>query len=105
MIEDVMDTQHEPNNWGTMEVTRFRRADGALAEKIVAYGKKNIEGYQAWLDRQLGSRPWFNCLIVIVCVFWGASPSTEIVFCCINTGIFAPPPTGASSVNSFAPGT
>ena len=60
MIEDVMDTQYEPNNWGTMEVMRFRRADGALAEKMVAYGKKNIEGYQAWLDRQLGARPWFN---------------------------------------------
>ncbi len=38
----------------------FRRADGALAEKMVAYGKKNIEGYQGWLDRQLGARPWFN---------------------------------------------
>ncbi|MEK6211326.1 MAG: glutathione S-transferase family protein [Pseudomonadota bacterium] len=57
MIEDVMDTQYEPNSWGTMEVTRFKRADGALAEKIVAYGKKNIEGYQTWLDPQLGSRP------------------------------------------------
>ena len=60
MIEDVMDTQYEPNNWGAMEVTRFQRASGALAEEMVAYGKKNIEGYQAWLDRQLGSRPWFN---------------------------------------------
>jgi len=60
MIEDVMDTQYEPNNWGNMEVTRFKRATGALAEKIVAYGKKNIEGYQTWLDRQLGSRAWFN---------------------------------------------
>jgi glutathione S-transferase/RNA polymerase-associated protein len=42
MIEDVMDTQYEPNNWGTMEVMRFRRAEGALAEKMVAYGRKNI---------------------------------------------------------------
>ena len=33
MIEDVMDTQYEPNNWGTMEVLRFRRASGALARR------------------------------------------------------------------------
>jgi glutathione S-transferase len=60
MIEDVMDTQYEPNNWGTMEVQRFKRATGTLADKLVAYGKKNIEGYQAWLDSQLGSKRWFN---------------------------------------------
>jgi len=60
MIEDVMDTQYEPNNWGTMEVTRFRRATGELADRLVAYGRANIERYQQWLDRQLDGRRWFN---------------------------------------------
>lgn len=60
MIEDLMDTQYEPNNWGTMEVTRFRRASGALAERLVAFGHANIVRHQAWLDRQLEGRLWFN---------------------------------------------
>ena len=60
MIEDVMDTQYEQNNWGTFEVLRYRRAGGELGDKLVAYGKRNIEQLQAWLDRQLGNRPWFN---------------------------------------------
>jgi glutathione S-transferase len=61
MIEDVMDTQYEPNNWGSFEVLRYRRAEGALADRLVAYGKRNIEQLQRWLDAQLGERPWFNC--------------------------------------------
>jgi glutathione S-transferase len=60
MIEDVMDTQYEPNNWGSFEVLRYRRAEGALAEKLMAFGKRNIEQLQGWLDQQLGDRPWFN---------------------------------------------
>ncbi|MBC8006558.1 MAG: glutathione S-transferase family protein [Prolixibacteraceae bacterium] len=60
MIEDVMDTLYEPNNWGSFEVLRYRRATGALAEKLLAYGKRNIEQLQGWLDAQLGDRPWFN---------------------------------------------
>jgi glutathione S-transferase/RNA polymerase-associated protein len=60
MIEDVMDTQYEPNNWGAFEVLRYQRASGALADKLLAHGKRNIEQLQGWLDSQLGSRPWFN---------------------------------------------
>ena len=60
MIEDVMDTQYEPNNWGSFEVLRYRRATGALAEKLLAFAKRNIERLQGWLDAQLGDRPWFN---------------------------------------------
>ena len=60
MIEDVMDTQYEQNNWGTFEVLRYQRASGELAEKLIAYGRNNIEQLQAWLDRKLGDRPWFG---------------------------------------------
>ena len=60
MIEDVMDTQYEQNNWGTFEVLRYKRASGPLADKLLAYGKRNIEQLQTWLERALGNRLWFN---------------------------------------------
>jgi len=60
MIEDVMDTQYEQNNWGTFEVLRYGRANGELATKLLAFGKSNIEKLQGWLDGQLGERQWFN---------------------------------------------
>ena len=60
MIEDVMDTLYEPNNWGHMEVTRFKRASGPLADKLVAAAQSNISQLQGWLDSQLGDRTWFN---------------------------------------------
>jgi glutathione S-transferase len=60
MIEDVMDSLYEPNNWGVMEVTRFKRASGPLADKLVGFAKSNIDQLQHWLDGKLGSKPWFN---------------------------------------------
>jgi glutathione S-transferase/RNA polymerase-associated protein len=60
MIEDIMDSLYEPNNWGIMEITRFKRASGPLADKMVAFAKANIEQLQGWLNAQLGERTWFN---------------------------------------------
>lgn len=60
MIEDVMDTIYEPNNWGLGEVLRFKRASGALADKLVAHSRANVTQLQAWLNRQLAGKPWFN---------------------------------------------
>jgi glutathione S-transferase/RNA polymerase-associated protein len=60
MIEDVMDGLYEPNNWGLLEVTRFKRASGALADRLVGFAKSNIDQLQHWLDAQLGDQPWFN---------------------------------------------
>ena len=60
MIEDVMDTQYEQNNWGTFEVLRYQRASGTLADTLTAYAKNNIEQLQGWLERQLGNRHWMN---------------------------------------------
>ena len=60
MIEDIMDCLYEPNNWGHMEVTGFKRASGALADKLVAAATNNIKQLQGWLDNQLGDRTWFN---------------------------------------------
>ncbi|MSQ59068.1 MAG: glutathione S-transferase family protein [Betaproteobacteria bacterium] len=60
MIEDVMDCLYEPNNWGLGEVLRFKRATGAQADKMVAFSRESVTKLQGWLDRELGSRPWFN---------------------------------------------
>jgi glutathione S-transferase len=60
MIEEVVDTHVEAISWGLAELTWFRRAEGELAETIRANAKVQIEGYLAWLERELGDRPWFN---------------------------------------------
>ena len=60
MIEVVMDGLYEPNNWGLLEVTRFKRATGPLADTLVGYAKSNIDRLQHWLDGQLQGKPWLN---------------------------------------------
>lgn len=60
MIEDVMDSLYEPNNWGMMEVTRAKRATGPLADQLVAFARSNFEQLQRWLAGQLGSQTWLN---------------------------------------------
>lgn len=60
MIEDVMDSLYEANNWGLGEVLRFKRATGPLADQMVAKAHANLTQLQSWLDKQLGDRPWFN---------------------------------------------
>ena len=60
MLEDVMDSLYEPNNWALGEVLRFKRATGPLADKLVAFSRSNVSQLQSWLERQLRSRSWFN---------------------------------------------
>jgi glutathione S-transferase/RNA polymerase-associated protein len=60
MLEEVMDTHYEPINWGLSEIRSFKRATGALAEKLEAAAAAQIDGFYAWLERQLGEREWFN---------------------------------------------
>ncbi|MEE8311954.1 MAG: glutathione S-transferase family protein [Candidatus Binatia bacterium] len=60
MIEDVCDTQYDAVNWGMMELLIFKRAEGDVAGRILARAAEQTAGLQAWLERQLGERPWFN---------------------------------------------
>jgi glutathione S-transferase/RNA polymerase-associated protein len=60
MIEEVMDTRYEAVNWALGEIRGFRRAEGAKAETLEARAHTQIEGLNAWLERQLDG-PWF-CL-------------------------------------------
>jgi glutathione S-transferase/RNA polymerase-associated protein len=60
MLEEVMDTHYEAINWGLGEVRHFKRAAGELAEAIEKRAAAQTQGYFRWLERQLGSREWFN---------------------------------------------
>ena len=53
MIEEVVDTQYDAVNWGTMEIVIFKRAEGELASTIVARAAEQTAGLHAWLERQL----------------------------------------------------
>ncbi|WP_218578708.1 glutathione S-transferase family protein [Vineibacter terrae] len=55
-----MDTQFEAINWGLSEIHRFKRAEGALADALLARAAAQTAGFLAWLERALGDRPWFN---------------------------------------------
>jgi glutathione S-transferase len=59
-LEEVMDTHFEPITWGLSELRWFRRAEGAEAVVIEAAAARQLAGFHAWLERQLGAREWFN---------------------------------------------
>jgi glutathione S-transferase/RNA polymerase-associated protein len=60
MLEEVMDTHFEAITWGLSELSWFKRAEGAQAETIRVAASRQLSGFYAWLERQLGHRTWFN---------------------------------------------
>lgn len=60
MIEDVCDSQYEPINWGMGEISTFKRADGALAEKLKRQAELQTKQIHQWLEEQLGDYSWFG---------------------------------------------
>ncbi len=60
MLEDVADTHYEAVNWGLMEISWFRRAEGALAEAIKAKAAEQTAGLLRWLEGALGAHQYFN---------------------------------------------
>lgn len=60
MIEEVCDTYYEAINWAVFEITAFGRAAGDLAAKLLARAAEQTAGVNAYLERHLGSAPYFN---------------------------------------------
>jgi len=60
MLEELCDTYYEAISWAAMEIHVFKRATGALAERLLARGAQQVAGVNAWLERQLDERAWFN---------------------------------------------
>ncbi|KAK0928049.1 hypothetical protein LTR91_006603 [Friedmanniomyces endolithicus] len=60
MIEEVCDTAYEATNWGFSEVSWSKRAEGGLAERLMAQVKYQTGVIQAWLAEKLGGGEYFN---------------------------------------------
>ena len=59
-LEEICGTTYDAVNWGVTEIVVFKRAEGEAAERILARAKKQVQGLNAWLERELEQRPWFN---------------------------------------------
>src|SRR5262249_57466271 len=60
LLEEICDTYYEPINWAIFELRVFQRATGELAERLEARAATQRAGVNAYLDRALGTRPYFN---------------------------------------------
>jgi glutathione S-transferase len=60
MIEELCDTYYEAANWAVFEIRFFKRAEGPLADRLLARAADDVHGANAWLERQLGAAPWFD---------------------------------------------
>ncbi|WP_439814302.1 glutathione S-transferase family protein [Zavarzinia sp. CC-PAN008] len=60
MVEDMCDTHYEAVNWGIAEIRWFGRAEGDLAERMLARAAEQTRTVQAWLASKLGQGPWFG---------------------------------------------
>lgn len=60
MIEEICDSRLEAIIFGMTEIIAFKRAEGELAQSILAQGRADAAGAVAWLETMLGDREWFN---------------------------------------------
>ena len=60
MIEELCDSRLEAIIFGMTEIIAFKRAEGELAQRILAQGRTDAAGAVAWLETTLGDREWFN---------------------------------------------
>jgi glutathione S-transferase/RNA polymerase-associated protein len=60
MLEELCDTYYEAINWAIFEIRVFQRATGDLAQRLEARAASQRAGCNAYLERALGARPYFN---------------------------------------------
>jgi glutathione S-transferase len=60
MLEELCDTYFEAINWAIFEIRVFQRATGDLAERLEARAAGQRAGCNAYLERALAVRPYFN---------------------------------------------
>ena len=60
MIEDQLDTIYEGVTWAVFEIEGWGRAKGELKTVLLKRAAEQIAGMNRWLERELGSRPYFN---------------------------------------------
>jgi RNA polymerase-associated protein len=59
-IEEICDSQYEAVNWGFGELLWFKRASGALEDRLRAAAIRDTARLQLWLEEQLGDKTWFG---------------------------------------------
>jgi glutathione S-transferase/RNA polymerase-associated protein len=95
MLEELCDTQYEAINWGCFEIRFFQRATGELAERLLARIEAQRAGANAYLERQLEHRPYFNG----DAFGWGDLSVLPALFAAAMTG--TPPPAGSRLAEWF----
>jgi glutathione S-transferase/RNA polymerase-associated protein len=60
MLEDTLDTIYEGVTWAVFEIEGWGRATGELKTTLLKRAAEQIAQFNGWLERELGSRTWFN---------------------------------------------
>ena len=60
MLEDTLDTIYEGVTWAVFEIEGWGRASGELKTTLLKRAAEQIAQFNGWLERELGSRTWFN---------------------------------------------
>ncbi len=89
MLEELCDTYYEAINWAVFELRVFQRATGDLAERLEARAAAQRSGCNAYLDRVLGDRQYFNG----EAFGWGDLCVVPFLNAAAMTG--SPPPAGS----------
>ncbi len=90
MLEELCDTYYEAVNWAAFEIRFFQRATGDLAARLLARIEDQRARANAYLERQLATRPYFNG----AAFGWGDLAVVPAVFAAALTG--TPPPAGSN---------
>jgi glutathione S-transferase/RNA polymerase-associated protein len=60
MLEEICDTAYDAITWGMAEITVFRRAEGAAAERMLNKAREQVAGINARIEREFAGRSWLN---------------------------------------------
>jgi glutathione S-transferase len=60
MLQEICDTTYDAVNWGVSEIMVFKRAEGELADAILARARAQVQALNARLEQDLATRTWFN---------------------------------------------
>jgi glutathione S-transferase len=93
MLEELCDTYFEAINWAIAEIRAFGRAEGEPAARLLARAEEQIGGMYGYLERQLGSRPFFNGEHF----GWGDLSVYPYVAGSVGHGFSPPPASGLAS--------
>lgn len=60
MLQEICDTTYDAINWGVSEIAVFKRAEGELAQAMLARASEQVQNINSRLERELSTRTFFN---------------------------------------------